>query len=114
MCKDGGEAMPTFVVKVIELSREVVETKRDNGKLVDHNTYFLGDLEDCRAAERLAWDKLERAEGLVKTLKAHVAKLDMKYSSTVEEATQTKEMLHVGVTSYGSSLKTRRKMASAL
>lgn len=98
--------MPTSVVKVIELSREVVETKRNSAKLMDPTNDLAKKLNDCRAAERKACGNLKRAEGCVKMLNAHVEELGTKNMKIVEEAAQTKEGRRVWITSLESSLET--------
>lgn len=57
--------MPTSVVKVVELSRNVVNSKRDNARLVRRNADLVKALEDGRSLERLMCDKLGTIEDRV-------------------------------------------------
>lgn len=52
---DGGEAMRTFMLEVIDLSREI-KWKRDKAKLMDRNNDLITELEESRASERVVRD----------------------------------------------------------
>lgn len=46
--------MPMYTVKVISLSRKVVETERETAKPIDRNRNFLMEIDESRASERVA------------------------------------------------------------
>lgn len=91
LCEDEGEAVLTFVIEVIELSREVIETKRDKGKLVGLISDLERELVDVPSLKRLACVSLELMSVGIKTLEVQVKDADAKYAKVVDETAQTKE-----------------------
>lgn len=88
VCKDGSKAIPTSVLELFNRSREVVETKQDNAKLPDCTDDLIIELYKSRASEHLARDRIQKAEGLVKTLEQHVKESYPKYLANVAEVAQ--------------------------
>lgn len=62
MFEHGGKAVPTFAVKIIWLSGNVVGAKHGNANLQNCDSLVKG-LHDCGAQGCLARDRLERVEG---------------------------------------------------
>lgn len=56
--------MPKYVLEVLELSRGVVKTKRDNAKLVHCAINLKTELANVHTVERLAFVNLEVAHWL--------------------------------------------------
>lgn len=82
--------MSAPVVKVMGLSWEVVETKCNNVKLVDHNNDSGKKLEDVRPVEPLVCFNLEVASARMKILEVQVKNNDGKYANRVDETAQVK------------------------
>lgn len=72
ICEEGGEALPTTVVEVIELAREVDETKRIHAVLVKLHSWTLKELYSSQAAERLVRKDLETSNAKLTTLRARL------------------------------------------
>lgn len=53
-CEDVCKAVPTFVLDVIDLSRKVVETIRNNANLLGHNEDLMMELVGSRTSDCLA------------------------------------------------------------
>lgn len=103
-----GEAVPPSVLEKTDLSREVIETKRNNAKVTDRNNDLVTELDESRAFKRLASDMVQKAEARVKALEEHVKALDSKYSKTVEDAAQVEKKLRMHLTLLELELKTER------
>lgn len=80
ICKGGGEVVPTSVVEVIDLFRDVVETKCNNAKLMDRNNDLLMGLDESRAPEQFARDRVERADACVEGSEKHMETSASRYS----------------------------------
>lgn len=91
ICENGGEAVPTSAVEIIELSRDVVETKHKNAKLVDRVKDLERELEDGRSVKRLTCVNLVISATLVQTLEAKVNDADAKCAKMLDKAAQTEE-----------------------
>lgn len=102
-CEDGTQAVPTFVLEIIDISRKGVETKHNNVKLMDHNSDLVMELIKSRELQRLACDRAQNAEARVKAFQKHVEASNSKYSKTVADAAQTEKELRIRVTSLGST-----------
>lgn len=109
ICENGGIAVPTSFIDVIELLIEVVETKRKNVKLVNRINDLEKDSKDVRSVERLVCVKLEVASARVKALEAQVSDADAKYAKIVDETTHTKKDLRSRMSSL-DSLEKRKKI----
>lgn len=72
ICKNGGEAVPTTVVEVIELARDVVGTKRDCAAWVRTHSGILEELDSSQAAERLGRKDRETSNAQLTTLRARL------------------------------------------
>lgn len=75
--------MPASVIEFDELSREIVKTKRDNAKLVDHNNDLVKELKDVPSMEGLVCDNLLAASACITTLKVQVKGDGAKYAKVV-------------------------------
>lgn len=91
ICKGGGEALPTSVLEVAILSREVVDSKRNNAKLMDRKISLVMELDKCRALHCFACDSVQNVEARVKAMERHVESMKSKSFKTVEDAAQTKK-----------------------
>lgn len=86
---DKGVAERTSVIELIEFSREAVETKRDNTKLVDGTEGLVREMEDVRSAECLTHINLDVALVFIKLLRALVEDVGAKCAKMVEETAWT-------------------------
>lgn len=100
--KDGGKAWPAPVLEAIDLSQEVVETKRENAKLVDRNIDLVVELYKSHLSERLARDGLQKAEACVNAMKKLVKVSGSKYLEIVKDAAQVAKEFRMRVTSLKS------------
>lgn len=91
ICEAGGEAVSTFVVKVIELFRNIFKTKCDKAKLVDGASNLQGALKDVRSVEWTAWVSLEMASARIKTLEAQVKDANAKCTEMADETAQAEK-----------------------
>lgn len=72
ICEDASEAVPTFALEVIDFSREAAETQHDIAELLHRTNNLEMELYESRASERLACDKIQKAEARLKALEKHV------------------------------------------
>lgn len=103
--KGGGEAVPTSLLEVGDLSGGVIETKRDNAKVLDRTNDLIVVLDESCTLERSVCDKVKKAKARINALEKHVAASDAKYSKTVEEPPQVNGELRTRNTSLVSELK---------
>lgn len=108
LCKVEGEASPTSVFKMMGLSRQVVESKRNNAKLVDRSKDLFQELEGVQTVKRPAYVNPKEAPVRAKTLEAQVKDADAKYARLVEETDQSQDNLRVHKALLDSSLKAER------
>lgn len=66
VCKDGGKAVPTTIVKVIELAREGIEVKRRNATKSSRQTDLEAKQVEIRAARCTVSVLISAAEKQVK------------------------------------------------
>lgn len=88
ICKDRGKSVSASVLEVINFSREVMETRPDNAKLLDRTSDLALELVESRTSKRLACDRTQKTEACVKVLELHVAPSKSKYSKTIEKSAQ--------------------------
>lgn len=65
ICEDGSVVLLTSIVKVIELPRDVFETKNENAKLADHVRDLEQELKNARSKEWMACIILEVASACI-------------------------------------------------
>lgn len=106
--KDGNKAVPTFVLEVNDLSRKVVETKRDIAKLLGCTNDLMIEMDDNRESKRLACHRVQKAKNRVEALEEHVDAADLKYSKSVEIAAQVEKEFCTRVMSLVPELKTEK------
>lgn len=70
LCRNEQEPEPPFVTEMVKLSREVVETKRNNAKFVGRVSILEEDSKNVRSEERLACINPEAGSACTKTLEA--------------------------------------------
>lgn len=104
--EDGGEAVPTSVFEELNLSRQMVDSRRNNAKLMDQNNSLVMELDICRASNCFAGDRVQIAEARVKALEGHVEASELKYLKTVEDAAQAETKLSMRVLSLEMEPKT--------
>lgn len=68
------------------------------------------ELDESCASERLAYDRVQMTEALVKALEKHLNPSDLKYSKTVENAAQVEEKLRMRDTSLKSALEAKKDL----
>lgn len=78
--------MPTSIVEVIELSRDVVETKRENAKLIDRINDPERESEDVQSVEQQTCVNLEATTARRQTVETQVKDTDANYAKVVAEA----------------------------
>lgn len=83
----------------------MVETKRDDAKLLDRTNYLIMKFNKSRTPERLAWDRVQRKNARVKAMKERGKVSDSKYLKTVENAARAEGELCTSFTSLVSKLK---------
>lgn len=105
ICEEVRKAVPPPMLEVLDLSREVIDTKRDNAKLWDRTNDLKTELDKTRTSEHLASDRVKMEEACVKTLKEHIEASNLKYSKTVENAARAVEELCLQITSLVSEHK---------
>lgn len=93
---------------MIELSRNVVETKCENAKSVDLVNDLDKELENVWSVEMLARVSLEMASAHIKSFEAQVKDADEKYVKMVDETAQAEKDPCSGIFSLDSSLKAKR------
>lgn len=74
------------VIKVTALFQKIVETKRDNAKLIDRNSNLVKALKNERSSEGPACDNLEAASAGFKSLGAQVRDAAVKNTRMFESA----------------------------
>lgn len=74
------KAVSTSIAKKIELSRNVVETKRKNAKLVECISHLMKDLENVWPVRRLKRFNLEKTAALVQTLETQLKDVHAKHA----------------------------------
>lgn len=94
--------------KVIDLSQEDVETKRNDAKLMDRNNELVMELDGSRVSECLTCDRIQNAESCIKTLEEHVKTSDSRYSKAVKDADQVEKELNISVASLDSALQVEK------
>lgn len=104
-CEDGGKAMPTLVLEVSDLFREVVDAEHDNTVGLDRTNNLILELNKSSTSERLACDRVQKTEPRVKTLEEHVKASDSKYSKDAEDAAQAENIFRMRLTSLDLQLK---------
>lgn len=81
--------MPTTVVKVVELSREIVEINRANTIMVDTVDNLRKKLENFWSVERLTCVDLEMVVGRVRSSETDVKHVGAKYAKMMDRTAQT-------------------------
>lgn len=108
ICEDESKAVPTSVVKVVELSRLIFETKRKNAKLAYRVSDPERELEDMWSIEELARVSLEVATTRVQALEAEVKNANAKNTKVVDKATKAEKDLRFRMFLSEASLKAKR------
>lgn len=98
LCKDIGKSVPTLVIGRIELSRGVIEMKRNNSKLVDSTVDLEKELDYVRPVEQLVCVNLEVASAYIKAIEIQVKEANLRYAKEIEETTQTEGYLRLRTT----------------
>lgn len=106
--EDDGESVTLSELEVVDLSREVAETKRNNSKLLDCNNHLIFELHISRTSKRLACIRVQKKEGCVQALEEHLAALDSKYSKTVEKLLQLVKEFCTRVSTLAAELKVEK------
>lgn len=66
ICKKRSKTVPTAVLEVIDLSREVVKTKSSNAKLMGRTYSLVIELDESGVSKCLSCDRVQKAEAHVK------------------------------------------------
>lgn len=99
--------MPTFVVEVVELSRDFVKTERKNKKSFDRVNDLKRESKDVRLVERLACVDQKAVMARIKTLEARAKDVDAKYAKMVGKKALVEGDLHSRTLLLKSSLKAK-------
>lgn len=86
---EGGEAMPTKIVDVIEHARDGIEMKRKNATLFSRQTNLKAKLVEMRATWRTMRDRITATEARVKTLKGQLTDAQSAFEKLADDLSRT-------------------------
>lgn len=90
--------MPTTVVEVTDLARDVVGSKRDHATFVKTHSATLDELDSLHAAERLLRKDLETSSAQLTTLRARLGEVSTSPAKAEENAVKPESDLQARVT----------------
>lgn len=113
-CEDGGGAVRTTIVMVVELKLQGIEIKCQNVALSDQNTDMDGELVETRATGRTMRDRHLAAKDQIEALKTQQAGAQLALKKVMGESSKTDDNLGLEWLLWWSRLAQRKRGSNIL